>query len=166
MRRFATAFAAITLVAACANSPEPIEPKTDVSTPAKSARPAPSATPPTLPKIAKRQDATGAANFVLYWVKAFNYGASTGDTGPMREHAKGCSVCTKYANDFDRLPPSKLVRGQSWTLSDISVEDGRRISHVNTTVQARNEDRTYPLTFVVKKASPYELSEIFERTDR
>lgn len=161
MLRFRGLVSAALLLAACSHAPEPIEPKHD--RPARTTAPAPSATPPMMPAAAKRHDATGAANFVLYWVNAFNYGATTGDTAPMREYASHCKPCNEYADDFSKLRPSRLVRGKSWRITNVSVDTDPNGFHVNSSVHAIREPHPYPLTFVLKKASPYELLDVFER---
>src|SRR5580765_89757 len=95
MLRFQSALAAVTLLVACSHSPTPMEPKHD--TPATTTAPKPTAAPPTMPAAAKRHDATGAANFVLYWVNVSNYAATTGDTQRLREISDPkCEGCNRY----------------------------------------------------------------------
>ncbi len=73
MRRLGLACAALIMLSACSGEPTPIEPKAKASE--SSTAPSAGATstlkPPTLPAAAKRNDETGAANFVNYWVKVF-----------------------------------------------------------------------------------------------
>lgn len=98
MRRLVLACAALACLAACASDPEPIEPKAGTSrAPNPSAAPTSTLTPPTLPKVAQRSDATGAANFVLYWVKAADYAAWTGDVDLLEQiSADDCAGCNSY----------------------------------------------------------------------
>ena len=94
MRLIGLTCAALVMLAACSGEPTPIEPtsKPSPTKPASSAGGTSSLEPPKLPAAAKRNDETGAANFVLYWVKAFNYAARTGDTELLREVSEaGCA---------------------------------------------------------------------------
>ena len=165
MRLIGLSCAALVMLAACSGEPTPIEPtSTPVPTkPASSAGGTSTLEPPKLPAAAKRNDETGAANFVLYWVKAFNYAARTGDSDEMRRFAAGCKVCLGYADDFEALAPTKRAAGEAWTLSDVNVVRTDRGYEVEATVTASEESKDYPLTFVVSSANPYELEHIYER---
>ncbi|HUP99585.1 MAG TPA: DUF6318 family protein [Aeromicrobium sp.] len=130
MRRFALACAALLLLSACQTRPQPIEP-----TAAASARPAPaSATkgstvePPGLPVITKRNDATGAANFVLYWVKVSNYAALTGDTELLREiSAPACEGCRRYIELYEKTyADGGYFRGGAQKLKSVEYQKGAR----------------------------------------
>jgi hypothetical protein len=116
-----------------------------------------------MPKMAERNDATGAANFVLYWVHAYNYAASTGDTRPMREHARDCKVCTRYADDFDDLSPQDRLAGNAWELSHVKQAKTSVGYEIDANVSAYGEANEYKLTFVLRNGSPFELVHIYER---
>lgn len=165
MRRLGPAFAAMLVLSACGGDPTPIEPVANPSATnaGSSADPTSTRKPPTLPAAAKRNDETGAANFVLYWVRAFNYAARTGDSDEMRRFAAGCKVCIGYADDFESLAPTERAAGEAWTLSDVNVVRADRGYEVEATVTASEESEAYPLTFVVSSAQPYELEHIYER---
>jgi hypothetical protein len=163
MPRLGHACAAIVLLAACGQAPELIEPKADAATSARPTADAPTSAPPTMPPLAKRHDEIGAANFVLYWVNAFNFAAQTGDTHTMRMDAAACEPCSEYADDFDRLPVPRRVVGKAWTVESVAVNNANHLYQVETTVRALNEDRKYPLTFVVSDADPFELLDVYER---
>jgi hypothetical protein len=162
MRRLVLVGAALLVLslAACSGAPEPIEPSAAASS---APRPRSTLTPPPLPKQAERKDATGAANFVLYWVKAYNYAASTGDTYAMRDHSSECDVCVGYADDFDALRPSQLLQGDAWKLTNIKQSKTDEGYQIDADVSAYGESHIYKLTFVVRHADPYELVHIYER---
>jgi len=103
MRRLGLACAAIIMLSACGGAPTPIEPKGKPSeSGAASADETSTLKPPVLPAAAKRNDETGAANFVSYWVKVSNYAASTGDTGLLREiSASDCVGCFRYIDLYE-----------------------------------------------------------------
>ena len=103
MRSFALAIATLLLLSSCTDDPGPIEPKPSVSA---------SQTPvePAMPDTAREDSPSGAANFVDYWVSAFNYGAQTGDVEPMLSHAGDCEPCKGYARDFELLAPSDRAK--------------------------------------------------------
>jgi hypothetical protein len=164
MGRFVLACAALILLAGCQSKPEPIEPTASAPTtrPA-SASPHPEANPPTLPAIAKRNDETGAANFVAYWVKAFNYAARTGDAAEMERFGSRCKACMRYADDFESLSPKQRIRDDAWTLSSVSVQKTDGGYDVEATVKAVEESTRYPLTFVLERDRPFQLVHIFER---
>lgn len=164
MGRFVLACAALLLLSACQSKPEPIEPTaTAPATRPASASPQSEAKPPTLPAIAKRNDETGAANFVLYWVKSFNYAAGTGDAAEMQRFASQCKACMRYAEDFESLSPKQRIKGDAWTLSSVNVQKTGGGYDVEATVKAIKESKPYPLTFVLERDDPFQLVHIFER---
>jgi len=165
MRRLALACAALIVLSACGRTPTPIEPTTKASAPAASstADSRSNVKPPTLPAAAKRNDETGAANFVLYWTQTFNFAARTGDTAEMRRFAANCKVCAGYADDFDALKPSQRATSDAWSLSDVTVSRTDRGYDVEAVVKVSRESRKYPLTFVVMSADPFQLRHIYER---
>lgn len=123
MLRFGPACAAVALLAACANPPEPIEPESPATTAARpSARPA--SAPPTMPAIANRRDEVGAANFVLYWVNVSNYAANTGDTDLLRKiSAPDCEGCNRYIDLYEKTyAAGGYFRDGDRTPQEISVE--------------------------------------------
>lgn len=157
------ACAALVVLSACDRAPTPIEPTSKAESTTPSVGGTSKLKPPTLPAAAKRDDETGAANFVDYWVKAFNFAARTGDADEMRRFASECKVCVGYADDFEELKPSNRATTDAWSLSKISVARTDRGFDVNATVTASQESRAYPLTFVVISAAPFELEHIHER---
>ncbi len=162
MRALALVFSAVLVLPACGREPTPIEPTATAaapSSPTGTSKPK----PPTLPAAAKRNDETGAANFVLYWVEAFNYAARTGDSVEMRRFAADCKVCTGYADDFDALKPSQRADEPAWAISNVSVLSTGNGYEVHTTVAAASESKKYPLTFVLASRSPFQLEHIYER---
>ena len=99
MRRLGLVCAALIALSACGGAPTPIEPKPKASE--SNAAPSAEATstldPPTLPAAAKRNDETGAANFVAYWVKVSNYAARTGELELLESiSAPDCEGCNRY----------------------------------------------------------------------
>jgi len=105
MRRLALACAAIIVLSACGRIPTPIEPTTKASAPAASSTAESTSTlkPPTLPAAAKRNDETGAANFVVYWVKVSNYAAVTGDLELLRSiSTPNCVGCNRYIRLYEK----------------------------------------------------------------
>ena len=130
MCRLGLACAALMILAACAGEPTPIEPtsKPSASSAASSAGPTSTLKPPTLPAAAKRNDETGAANFVLYWVKVANYASTSGDTSLLREiSSPACGACSDYADLYEKTYASGgFIRGGTDTLNDVSVERGSK----------------------------------------
>lgn len=127
MRRLVTIGAALAVfvgMCGCAQTPESvIEPKAGSSaSPSSAPRPASTLTPPVLPKQAESNDATGAANFVLYWVKATDYSTWTGDTDVLREISdESCAGCSDYIDLIDRTYASGgLFRGGARSISSCS----------------------------------------------
>lgn len=136
-----TAFVVVGLISACSRTPEPIEPtgKASTATDASSApRPSSTLTPPTLPKLAERNDATGAANFVLYWVKVSNYAALTGDTQLLREiSAPDCSGCNRYIELYEKTYESGgYIRGAGEHISNVATETGQDETYVRAQVDS------------------------------
>lgn len=156
MRSFALAAAALLLLASCTDDPEPIEPK-------RPATSSPEATEPAMPDSAREDTPSGAANFVDYWVSTFNYGAQTGDVKPMLSHADDCKPCKGYASDFRSLQAKKRDKGKAWTLTNVRVGPERDPVEVLADVRVLEEDKVYPLTFVLNSRAPFELVDIFER---
>jgi hypothetical protein len=104
-RLLGLACAALIGLSACGSAPTPIEPTTKSSAP--NATPSGEGTstlkPPTLPAAAKRNDETGAANFVNYWVKVSNYAARTGDLELLRSlSASDCVGCNRYIDLYEK----------------------------------------------------------------
>ena len=154
MRPLALAIAAVLLLAACSDDPEPIEPTSS-----------PSAEPsaPSMPEEANADNPSGAATFVGYWVSTFNYAAQTGKADPMIKHAQDCKPCMEYADEFQSLPKAKRPKSPPWKLKNVSVGPSRKPIEVVTTVEVLGERKTYPLTFVLNSGSPFELVDVYER---
>lgn len=101
MRRVVYACAALVVLTGCSRSPDPIEP-------APNARPEPSAassagpTPPALPKIAERNDATGAASFAGYWIHVLNFAVAQQDPAPLHlVSSQDCQGCASYVRQIE-----------------------------------------------------------------
>ena len=129
MRRLVgLACAAFVLLPACGGAPTPIEPTAKAPTSARpvSARPTTTLEPPTLPKEAKRNDETGAANFVAYWVRLANYASHTGDTTLLRRaSASDCDACVDYIRLYEKTyEAGGYITGGQDTLTDVEVERG------------------------------------------
>jgi len=128
MRRLALACAAIIVLSACGRTPTPIEPTTKASAPAATSTADSSSTlkPPTLPAAAKRNDETGAANFVLYWVKVSNYAAHTGDTAILRQISDPtCDTCKRYIELYEKTyDAGGYFRGGTQALRSVTAEKG------------------------------------------
>lgn len=137
MRRLAVASAALVVLAACSGDPAPIEPKDPASSTA-SPRPTSTLTPPTLPKPAERKDATGAANFVLYWVKVSNYAALTGDTDLLRTiSAPDCEGCKRYIDLYERTyAAGGYFRGGSRTVEHVNATADGNDFYISADLQA------------------------------
>ena len=104
MRLVGFVCAALMVLPACGGEPTPIEPtaKPSGTNAGLSADPTSTLKPPTLPTAAKRNDETGAANFVLYWVKVSDYAALTGDTDRLREiSGSNCVGCRRYIDLYE-----------------------------------------------------------------
>jgi hypothetical protein len=139
MLRLGHACAAIVLLAACGQPPEPIEPKAAAATPARPSQAMPTSAPPTMPQIAKRHDEIGAANFVLYWVKVSNYASHTGDTARLTEISEPtCQGCSSYIDLFESTyERGGYFKGSDWRISDIAVEAGQGDYLVHAHVTAK-----------------------------
>ena len=140
MLRLGHACAAIILLAACGQPPEPIEPEAEAATPARPTQATPTSAPPTMPPIAKRHDEIGAANFVLYWVKVSNYAASTGDTRRLREiSAPDCEGCNRYIDLYEKTyAAGGYFRGGDRRLEAISVATESNRFYVTSDVAAKS----------------------------
>ncbi len=140
MRLVGLAFAALVILSACGGEPKPIEPtsKPSATNAASSAGTTSTLKPPTLPAAAKRDDETGAANFVLYWVKVFNYASHTGDTETLKAITDDtCTGCQDYIRLYERAyAQGGYFKGSDWTLSKVSVERGEDESLVHAHVSA------------------------------
>lgn len=77
-----------------------------------------------MPAIAERNDANGAANFVLYWVKVSNYAANTGDTARLREISHpDCEGCNRYIDLYEKTYANGgYFKGSEWRLTKASTE--------------------------------------------
>jgi len=128
MRRLGLVCAALMLLTACDRSPTPIEPAMKPSASGAKRTPDAASTlkPPELPAAAKRNDATGAANFVDYWVKVSNYAAHTGDTEMLRKISDpACETCNRYAELYEKTyDAGGYFRGGTQTLRSVTAEKG------------------------------------------
>lgn len=128
MRRLGLACAALIALSACGGEPTPIEPKARAteSGAAPSADPTSTLKPPTLPAAAKRNDETGAANFVAYWVKVSNYAALTGDTALLQQISdQTCEGCRRYVELYEKTyEAGGYFRGGTQTLNSVTAEKG------------------------------------------
>jgi hypothetical protein len=156
MRRLGLAGAALFVLAACGGAPTPIEPtaKASGSNAAPSADATSTLKPPTLPAAAKRNDATGAANFVAYWVKVSNYAARTGETGLLRQISDpDCVGCLRYISLYEET----YKRGGSFeggdnSLRDVAAESGPKGVYIMGTLDAA------PGHYVVRRGAKRKVS--------
>src|SRR5687768_14409448 len=89
MRSFALAIAAMLLLTACTDDPEPIEPK---PTKAK-----PTVTAPVMPENAKARSPKGQIAFVRHVVSMLNFAVDSGSTEELEElFDPECEACRKY----------------------------------------------------------------------
>jgi hypothetical protein len=156
--RVLAALVALLLVAGCGGDPHPKEPKSSATASAT-----PTITAPTMPAQAKEDTPSGAANFVDYFVRAFNYAAQTGDGQPMLAVAAKCKPCRQYAADFEKLKTdNKLASEPVWSLSDVSVGTSRNPIEVSAKVEVVGEDKAHPsaLTFELNQKAPFEMRDI------
>lgn len=155
------ALAALLLITSCTGQPEVIEPDPK---PSNSSSATPGATAPRLPKEASEQSASGAANYVRFWMSTFNYAAMTSDTEHLEEMSRECKTCLAYAEDFDRLRPSKRPDKAPWTPRKVSVATNNRGDYeVLVTTEVLGEKQTRELKFVLHEAEPFALTDIQER---
>ena len=77
-----------------------------------------------MPPMAKRHDAIGAANFVLYWVKVSNYASHTGDTARLSEISEPtCRGCGSYIDLYEKTyAQGGYFKGSDWRITNVSVE--------------------------------------------
>lgn len=153
MRRLlGLACAAVIILSACDRAPTPIEPtaKGSASGSAPSADATSALKPPVLPAAAKRNDETGAANFVAYWVKVSNYAALTGDTSRLRDISESsCVGCHRYIDLYE----ATYERGGSFdggdnALRNVTTQPGAKGIYISGTLVAA------PGRYVVKKGAP------------
>jgi hypothetical protein len=140
MRRFVLACGIVVglgLAGCRSGQPEPIEP-TAGATHAPSAVPTSSLTPPPLPKVAMRNDETGAANFVLYWVKVSNYAAQTGDTDLLREiSAPDCEGCNRYIKLYEKTyAAGGYFKGGDRTLEHVGATTDGNLVYISAELLA------------------------------
>lgn len=139
MRRLVLACAALACLVGCSGQPDPIEPTSGSSSkPRTSPGPISTLTPPALPKLAERNDATGAANFVLYWVKVSNYAALTGDTELLRSiSSPDCEGCNRYIELYERTyAAGGYIRGASEQMSNVMSEQGESETYTRATLSS------------------------------
>lgn len=104
------------LFAGCSDEPVPQEPD---PTPT-SAAPSPTLTPPVLPEEAKADTSSGAANFVMHWVKTQDYAALTGDTRPLSSiSTPDCAPCGRFVELYE----STYERGGFFAESERELTD-------------------------------------------
>jgi hypothetical protein len=171
MRRFGLALGALIVLSACDRAPTPIEPTTKSS--ASSASPADTTStlkPPELPAAAKRNDETGAANFVAYWVKVSNYAAVTGDVELLRSiSTPNCVGCNRYirlyektyeAGGYFRRGDRRLERVEvqsdpsgTYVTADLVAAPGRYRNTSDLPEKSSPADRTR-VTFLAERRGP------------
>jgi len=126
MRVVGVVCATLLILSACGGEPTPIEPtsKPSATNAGSSADPTSTLEPPTLPAAAKRNDETGAANFVLYWVKVANHASTSGDTSLLREiSSPNCDACNDYIDLYEKTYASGgFIHGGADSLTNVSVE--------------------------------------------
>ena len=156
MRLIGLTCAALVMLAACSGEPTPIEPtSTPVPTkPASSAGGTSTLEPPKLPAAAKRNDETGAANFVLYWVKASDYAALTGDTELLREVSEAnCEGCRRYIDLYETTySEGGSFSGGQHRLRNVTTESSDSATYVTADVVAA------PGRYVLRHGAPEKSS--------
>ena len=107
------------VLSGCSGEPAPKEPQKTTSPTPKS-----TATPPVMPAQAKEDSPEGAAAFVNYWVKSFNYASESGDVEELRRiSSQSCEGCQKYVTLIETTyEDGGYFRGGAWTSSKVEVE--------------------------------------------
>ena len=135
MRRTVVTICALLTLAAC-RGPEPIEPTPSPEpTGTTTAAPDPTVTEPTLPDQARRNTPEGAAAFVGYWVKTFNYAARTGDATRLNAASSNCEPCSGYAEDFSSLAEDRRPSSDPWRIERVRVSTTRDPVEVFTRIR-------------------------------
>ena len=139
MRSFVLAVAAVLLLAACTDDPEPIEPTHTREAPA-------------MPPQAKEDSPEGVATFVQHYVDVFNYASSSGQVKELaRLSADSCKGCESYIDLFRSTYDSGgYFRGGEWKLSDYELEVAKRSTivfvHVDAPAGTTRANRSAPKT--------------------
>jgi hypothetical protein len=133
--------------------------------------------PPTLPAAAKRNDETGAANFVAYWVKVSNYAAVTGELELLRSiSAPHCEGCNRYIDLYEktykaggyfrrgdrRLEKVEVQTDQSGTYvsADLLATPGSYRNAADLPEKSSPADRTRVTFLAVRRGSSWVMSDI------
>lgn len=117
-----------------------------------------------MPAQAKEDTPSGAATFVSHYIDLLNFAANTGQAQSMLEKSEGCRPCDSYAAEFTREPPDgQRFAGKFWKLTDASVSRTRNPIEVETKVSVREGRATRPYTFVfvLTKAAPFSVTDIY-----
>ncbi|MDQ3157250.1 MAG: DUF6318 family protein [Actinomycetota bacterium] len=146
------------LFAGCTNEPEPKEPDA-------TSKPTPTATVPSMPAEAAAKPPEGAASFVTYYIKVFNYAAKTGDTSQMLKLSSNCEACSKYAKEFEGIHKrGDSVSKDLWKSSSSEVLLNKGSIEVIASVQTEEDGRLTQRNFgfTLPSLPPYNVAEIFE----
>lgn len=126
MRRVVITSCLLLALTACRGQ-EPIEPTpTPKPTTTSSSAVDPDVKAPTLPAQARKNTPEGAAAFVAYWVKTFNYASATGDTNLLsRSSFSSCAACERYVSTFREVyGRGGYFRGGDWRIDNIELQSG------------------------------------------
>ncbi len=139
MRRTVVTICALLTLAAC-RGPEPIEPTPSPEpTGTTTAAPDPTVTEPTLPDQARRNTPEGAAAFVGYWVKTFNYAARTGDIRPIERVSEDCNACRPYLESLEEVASQgDLATRDLWDLRRTLVTRNGAVFEASATIRTRS----------------------------
>jgi hypothetical protein len=120
---------------ACSSDPVPRQPDDDATT---SASPTPTAPPPTRPAQASEDSPEGAAAFVDYYVRVFNYAAATGDVAELsRLSAPSCDGCQRYIDLYrDTYEAGGYFRGGDWRIGEIGLRSAQDSTLATTAVRS------------------------------
>lgn len=138
MRRVVIAGCLLLALTAC-RSQEPIEPTpTPKPTSTTSSTADPDLKAPTLPAQARKNTPEGAAAFVGYWVRTFNYASATGDTRLLSaSSASSCAACGRYVSTFRKVyDRGGYFRGGDWRIDNIELQSGGQTTVVYCRLRA------------------------------
>jgi hypothetical protein len=80
-----------------------------------------------MPARAAKNNPSGAANFVAYWVEVSNYAARSGDVTDLSSiSAKTCGGCQTYIRLYqETYAKGGYFKGSDWKISNVEVEAGK-----------------------------------------
>lgn len=164
MRRVVIASCLLLALTAC-RSQEPIEPTpTPKPTATTTSAADPDLKPPTLPAQARKNTPEGAAAFVAYWVKTFNYAARTGDVEPISQASFRCKACNSYVSALKGVAArGELSKSDLWNLRSTLVTRDERIYEVSAKIKIRTSSglSVEQIGFRIRSGSPSYLIDIY-----